>query len=488
MLTYGTDRSSLPKPLPSRLKARVRVGLALLVGGLICLPTPCTGKGDAPKSPANSKTPAGSAAVPGFRVPLPEISINRILGSEPRKKKGSPKKPESQPTSDEKPTLIEPDAETAHHPPPRKEPGVRRLPFEPLPVKPLHRPGTREGAKEKVPEEGSTRAVIGVPSAPEHPLEARPPRKALLKSKAVPKIPELLTAELAKEKLVPLHTEPEALQEVPTSDWIPIQPRQGMAVIPAAEPKPTPEQMPEPPPAAEPEPQAGAPPESTAPPELKPKTQPAPTEEPKPESAAPPAVEPPAQEPRPQPEIPTQQEFDTVPGPTPDALQPPDEPRHPSEETATVEELPEPAVVEKPVVSPLSDDLLENREVRDYVQATMPILEELSLLMTRVPTLSVEDFDPSDPNAPVVPSDIAVKMDSMKRQLQILDSKTFAIIPPQDFTQFHAMIRESITESYRACEAIVNFFNERNQEDLKRVREHLGKARSLIRKTMKRSG
>jgi hypothetical protein len=436
------------------------VGVALLVGGLICLATPCTGQGDAPKPTAKSKAPASTAAVPAFRVPLPEVSIDRILGSERRKKQVPLEKPEPQPTSDKKPTIIEPDAEPVEHPSPRKEPGVRRLPFEPLPIKPLHRPAPREGAKEEVPDEGSTRAVIGVPSAPEHPLEARPPRKALLKSKAVAKIPQLLTAEHAKERIVPLQTEPEALQEVPTSDWIPIQPRQGTDVSPEASPKPTPEQMPEPTPAKEAEPQP----------------------------AAPPAVEPPSQEPRPQPEIPTQQEFDTVPGSTPDALQPPGEPGQPPEESETVEELPEPAVVEKPVVSPLSDDLLQNREVRDYVQATMPILEELSLLMTRVPTLSVEDFDPSDPNAPVVPSDIAVKMDSMKRQLQILDSKTFAIIPPQDFTQFHSMIRESITESYRACEAIVNFFNERNQEDLKRVREHLGKARSLIRKTMKRSG
>jgi hypothetical protein len=456
---------------------------------LICLPCPCGGEEIATKETAASKEQAGPAPVPGFRVPLPEVSINRILGRKPHKKKVVPDKPGAEVVPDEKHPLIEPDTWNTQPSPPSKEPTVRRLPFEPLPVEPLHRPPPGRDQ----PDTGPTPAVIGVPSAPEHPLEAPTPRKALLRSKAVLKIPKLLTIELAGERPVPLRTAPEALQEIPASDRIQMQSRPGMEGLRPREPEPHTEAPPEPAPERFPNPTSEPEfaPEPEAQPEPQPKIEPAPdpasVENPEPWLPAPTSVVPPAQEPRTIPETSQNREFDAPPESAPDP-QPSDEPVQDPEESATVEELPEPPAAEEPVASPLADNLIESREVLDYVKATMPVLEELSLLMTRVPTLKVEDFDPSDANAPVVPSDIAVKMDSMKRRLQILDSKTFAIIPPQDFTRFHSMIRESITESYRACEAIVNFFNERNHEDLKRVREHLEKARALIRKTTRGNG
>jgi len=178
----------------------------------------------------------------------------------------------------------------------------------------------------------------------------------------------------------------------------------------------------------------------------------------------------------------------------PESLQesPPEEPRPvaepsaPEEAPPPVEQAPETPPPPETFPSPLDDDVLESREVRDYLRAAAPILEELSLLMTRVPSLVIEDFDPSNANAPVVGTDVLAKMDSTRRDLQILDSKTFSIIPPPKYAQFHSRIRESITETYQACEAIINFFNERTDEDLRRVQEHLLRARDLILDTRRR--
>jgi hypothetical protein len=155
---------------------------------------------------------------------------------------------------------------------------------------------------------------------------------------------------------------------------------------------------------------------------------------------------------------------------------------------APVEKVPEPPSVDERIPSPLDNNVLESREAKDYLAATAPVLEEISLLMTRVPSLTIEDFDPSNPNAPVVPTDISVKMDSLKRDLQILDSKTFAIIPPQKYRQYHSRIRQSISQTYQACESIINFFEGKHEGDLRKVEEHLLKARELIQSTLKRRG
>jgi hypothetical protein len=124
---------------------------------------------------------------------------------------------------------------------------------------------------------------------------------------------------------------------------------------------------------------------------------------------------------------------------------------------------------------------------RAYLDATAPVIEELSLLMTRIPALTLDDFDVSRGGLSIVPKDIVVKMEAVKRDLQVLDSRTFSIVPPKDFARFHARIRESITETFRACESAVNFFTERNAEDLKRVYEHVGRAGTLLEKSMARA-
>lgn len=195
-------------------------------------------------------------------------------------------------------------------------------------------------------------------------------------------------------------------------------------------------------------------------------------------------------------------EAETIPATEPEApkelLAPPEPGQLPLKPPAVEEpaEL-EPALpaVEEPsppakevLPSPLAQEALDSPEVREYLRETAPLLEELSLLMTRAPSLNIADYDPSDADAPIVPKEIYLKMDSMKRELQNLDSKTFAIIPPPKYGPFHAVIRESITETYQACDAIISYLNERNDENLQKIVEHLTKARELIRKTRSAQG
>jgi hypothetical protein len=137
--------------------------------------------------------------------------------------------------------------------------------------------------------------------------------------------------------------------------------------------------------------------------------------------------------------------------------------------------------------SPLQDDVLESWEVREYLKRAAPILEELSLLMTRAPSLAIADYDPSDPNAPAVPGDVHPKMESMRRTLTILDTKAFDIMPPKKYMPFHGLIRESITETIKACDAISKYLDSSKLEDLRGVQDHLIKARELIRQTRERT-
>ncbi len=107
--------------------------------------------------------------------------------------------------------------------------------------------------------------------------------------------------------------------------------------------------------------------------------------------------------------------------------------------------------------------------------------------MTRAPALTVSDYDPSDPNAPVIPRDVYLKMEAMKRELQVLDSKTFAIIPPSRYDKFHELIRKSIAQTHQACDAMIEYFNETKPENLQKVQNHLLKARELILRTRERT-
>jgi len=135
----------------------------------------------------------------------------------------------------------------------------------------------------------------------------------------------------------------------------------------------------------------------------------------------------------------------------------------------------------------LNGEVLQSREVRDYLLQAAPILEELSLLMTTAPSLNLADYDPSDPSAPAIPGDIYLRMDAIKRQLQILDSKTFAIIPPKKYGGFHSLIRESIAETNQACTAIMSYLQKSDIEDLRVIRDHLLRARKLIQRTREES-
>ena len=71
----------------------------------------------------------------------------------------------------------------------------------------------------------------------------------------------------------------------------------------------------------------------------------------------------------------------------------------------------------------------------------------------------------------------------MKRELEVLDSKTFAVIPPAKYSDFHSLIRQSITQAHQACHSIIEYFQESKSENFQKAREHLLKAGELIRRT-----
>jgi nitrogen regulatory protein PII-like uncharacterized protein len=143
---------------------------------------------------------------------------------------------------------------------------------------------------------------------------------------------------------------------------------------------------------------------------------------------------------------------------------------------------------EKPIPSPLDDEALTEKGTRLYLSEITPVIEELSLLMARAPSLSLADYDPSEINVAVAPQDLPLKLESMKRELRILDSRIFSIIAPSNYSQFHDLIRQAISQTYLACEAITNYFQDSRPEDLHKVNDHLVKARELIKLTRKSNG
>ena len=88
----------------------------------------------------------------------------------------------------------------------------------------------------------------------------------------------------------------------------------------------------------------------------------------------------------------------------------------------------------------------------------------------------------------MVSRDILMKMDSMRRELQILDSKTFAIIPPRKYAEFHSMIRDSITHTHQAYTAIMNLLSEGEAKNLEEIQEHIIRARDLIQRARQTAG
>jgi hypothetical protein len=283
---------------------------------------------------------------------------------------------------------------------------------------------------EPTEDEESSR-FVGVPSTPEEVLEAPAPVREVLQSKATPKVPELLESQTVKGTVALAPLKAADVEDLRSEEWIPLDSRREMGLI--AAPTPTTE------------PQPGAPAEAQPQPEH-------------PQSAEPVPLTPPAEE-----------------------------AAEPEEELPPVEPEPERPLPDV-IPSPLDAGALESREVREYLTASVPVLEELSLLMTRVPTLDVADFDPSETDPAAASADLLMKMDSLKRELQVLDSKTFSIIPPSTYTLYHSLIRESITHTYQACESMISFMQNRKEDDLKRVREHISKARQLLGRTRKSTG
>jgi hypothetical protein len=402
-----------------------------------------SGAGDVP--PGQSVAPIGNS---GYLVPIPEIRMNRIIGDKSAPS-STPTPPKEVPPVTPAPAKELPPVEEAGPPPPAERPAalpdgpdVNSLPFEPLDRRPaVEKPLERRPVQE-TPEKEYRPTVLQSPAAPEDIMEAPAPKKERLGKTTAPVIPPLMNLERVKRpsKNTPLESI-KAQDDVGSKEGIPLDPRRGPETIPGVEPEAAKEGL--------------APPEPAQPltaPTLELLPEPA-LREPVPSALTPPALEEPAEPER----------------------------AHPGAEQAT-------PPAKEVLPSPLAQEALDSPEVREYLRETAPLLEELSLLMTKAPSLNIADYDPSDADAPIVPKEIYLKMDSMKRELQNLDSKTFAIIPPPKYGSFHAVIRESITETYQACDAIISYLNERNDENLQKVMEHLTKARELIRKTRSAQG
>jgi hypothetical protein len=457
----------------------------------------------------------------GYVVPVPEIKIKSIIGNQPLKKPEPETRPVKKTTPVERPSAKEPPASPESEPEfdqpppsakssvvaPAKKRGpvigpreevpvqeqVNRLPFDPaystgtgttkshgedihnqnmkrpvvpasdqLPSRHLDRSGVQP-AVEAVPKKRPEIPVASSRGASEKTIKPPPIKKeVLMKGEVIVRGPKLLVAIPVKEasKTSPLERMTVDLGESAV---------EGISLAKRAQPEALPTES-----VQSPKKLANLSPPETAVPEPAPK--PAPPEPPRTES---PVSKPKATAP------PVKHALPEVAKETPsEPVQPPKKPANlgpPAPNIPSVKKPSPPPRVR--IVSPLDRDALQSREAKDYLTRISPILGELSLLMARAPSLVIADFDPSDPNAMIFPKEIYVKIDSMKRELQILDSKAFAIIPPKKYATFHSMIRKSITQTYQACDALINYFNERSDENLRNMRDHLMKARELIRST-----
>jgi hypothetical protein len=172
------------------------------------------------------------------------------------------------------------------------------------------------------------------------------------------------------------------------------------------------------------------------------------------------------------------------PRPLPEEPAPKESIQEPIEQrTSPKEGVPREGPAKESIPSPFDPQAATDPAVASYLKAAAPILEELSLVMAKTPSLTVADYDPSEANAPVFPKELVLKLDSVKRELQVLDSKTFEIIPPPRYVPFHSLIRQSITQTYQACDEIINYLNQKDRQSIQKVREHLIKARELIQRT-----
>lgn len=434
--------------------------------------------------PGQTYAPIGES---GYKVPIPEFKMRSFIG-ETAKPPEVPKAPEEALEPQEtpvKPPPAPPPAQPARpapqaRPVPREvpQPAVPRLPFEPAESPgEVRTPSTPPPQEEKPAAKESESAPLKAPPVPEDVPPPLPvPKKEVLPKTSHPGLPPLLEAEQAKESLRALPLESARVEDMADQrHWIPMEQRREPEVIEPEPPAPQEAPVKEEAPPAEPPPLREIP---------KPEPPPVRMEIPQTETPAPKEVEkpePPAFKEITRPEAPARESV-----PEEQAHQPmvPPEP----EVTAPVQEpAPPPPPPKEVIPSPLEREALQDPAVRTYVRATAPILEELSLVMARAPSLAIADYDPSEANPPFFPKEILVKMESLKRELRILDSKTFEIIPPAKFAQFHSLIRQSITQTYQACDAVVQYFTERDEASLQKVRDHLMKARELIEQTRTRT-
>ncbi|MBI5249319.1 MAG: hypothetical protein HY912_07475 [Desulfomonile tiedjei] len=428
---------------------------------------------------AEVNAPPGQIGDSGYVVPIPEIKMRSIIGDRPpapppvqepevapvKEQSPPPTKPVEQVQPQETPepvpqapAPVEPQAPVETTPHVRESP---RLPFDPAARTPQESVRKPVFVEEPTADKDEAPAFKS-PQAPEPMTEAPPPKKELLKRKAAaPPIPVLLESQPLKGSAKPISMESLRLgASTDSTESISLDSRKEPEIAPeppARESLPEPESAPD----TRPETATSQPPKETVPVPV-----------PAPSPAPAPTPTPPVTQPEPPPK-------EAVP------MEPPSEPIEeattPKETVPTLEQPPPPPKESFP--SPLDPDVLTSREVRDYLRQAAPILEELSLLMTRAPSLNIADYDPSDPGAPLVPKELFLKMDSMKRELQILDSKTFSIIPPPKYARFHTVIRDSIASTYQACDAILAYFKESSPENLQKVLTSLTRARELIRRT-----
>jgi len=422
----------------------------------------------------------------GYKVPIPEIRMDQILGGRPAKPK--PPQPDADKPSPPQSNTVEPAKINEPEQSERQEtsvaPETPQLPFDPaarktLPGSVTQKPHTEEPFPMAPPLPKENVSPLSAPVAPEDPMIARPPKKEVLMKRTPPTIPPLLEAHPSKETLKSIHLKAQGPPLSGPIENIPLGSRGEPEIIPRPDPEPKPVPVSSP----EIEPDSKPLPEPVTEPVEPVIDKPAPKER---------ILSAPPTEPEPHKLVPQDRPF-FVPSLEPDksgpkertSIVPPMEPVQ--EQSIPKETLPAfvpPVPPPKEVLrSPLNDAIPDTQEIKYSLRDTAPILEELSLLMTRAPSMTTADYDPSDANAPLFPKDLQLRMDSMKRDLQILDSKTFAVIPPKRYEQFHGLIRDSITHTHQACDAILNYMAEPNEENFKLIQDHLFRARELIQKT-----
>ena len=471
-----------PKPTNVFLLDIIRViSISLLLMAIIL---PVCGNGWAASKPEDSSRnqelpqikglEQGGSSAPlgdsGYVVPLPEIKLRSIFGDKPSAppEEKSQEKPaeEKQPKASEEtpiPQKVEEDSQ------PAAESSIQPdQPVEPdrsvKPVQPVERteepeeskPGapSTEKAEEKpapVPDDEFHSPLVQPPSAPEdaYQQEVSLPPKEILKAKTGS--PLLPTLEISPVKTVSKHLPLEYSLLPETSDQsesVALAARRDPLVIPMIEET-----------KEESEDTHHQPTESTEGSETVP--QPTLASKPQPELLK-----------RPEPE-----------------LRAPEPEFHPMEipkEEAKEEQQIARIIPREIIASPLDDDAITSPEVKTYLKEAIPVMEELSLLMTKVPSLNIDDYDPSALDETSLPKDLSTRMEAMKRELQVLDAKTFSIIPPLKYSEFHSIIKQSISETYQACDALGAFLAENHPDQLKKAHEHITKAGELIRKTRER--